>query len=245
MAKRCKLVNLQGVYSKCRCPWFLWCCAEPCPRLAAVTPGSAALPPWPCSEKANLSQGLTSNPVFHRSTLQAASSRLSEQWHCSLAFPQPRHWSRERWPRRCCAGAERRARPAPSKCQGGGEGSAPSGRRCTHVHADSCKDIRKCSLAWLGCRRCHGDRVSVPGELEAISDAAQVCDANLFVMHFFSDAGGKPVPVFISLQLRITPSLLVPRSDGKCPSHETPFGTSPDQLSSSSLQTLECKTLGC
>lgn len=36
-------------------------------------------------------------------------------------------------------------------------------------------------------------------------------------------ANAKPVPVLVSLQPRITPSLLVSRNDGKCSSHETPL----------------------
>lgn len=36
-------------------------------------------------------------------------------------------------------------------------------------------------------------------------------------------ANAKPVLVFVLLQLRITPSLIVSQNDGKCPSHETPL----------------------
>lgn len=87
----------------------------------------------------------------------------------------------------------------------------PCGCRWVRAHMCILIPSRICILARLcqpGCRRCERDGCVQRARINFRCSIA---------------ANAKPVPVFVSLQLRITRSLLVSRNDGKCPSHETPL----------------------
>lgn len=183
-------------------PWASLC-------LAAVTLGRAVIPPWQCF----FLQAPYCKGAFF------ALLALRSMWLAAQFFHTHGNKAWNAGSLRCIRGEGRSARVllAPSKSHYGDEGS--SGRVAAGGY------VRTCAYWFLqGYVSSLGFASWAAGDVRRTGSDRGGCALWARINFRCSIAAcAKPVPVLVSLQPRITPSLLVSWNDGKCPSHETPL----------------------